>query len=126
MSGRRFGEFDAASEIWTEYVERLDIANDITATEKKRAILISSVGRPTYHLMRSLTAPIKPKEKSFEELVELVTKHHNPPPSVTVQRHKFNTRVRQQGESVSEFLAALRTLAEYCEFGDSINDQLRD
>ena len=70
MSGRRFGEFDAASEIWTEYVERLEqhfIANDITATEKKRATLISSVGRPTYHLMRSLTAPIKPKEKSFEE-----------------------------------------------------------
>jgi len=125
----RLREFNAASENWSEYVERLEqycIANDIEDAGKKRAILLSVVGATTYHLMRSLTAPTLPSEKTYAELVELMKKHHDPPPSVTVQRHKFNTHVRHQGESVADFLAALKTLSEHCKFGDSLEDMLRD
>ena len=57
-------------------------------------------------------------DKTFEELVELMKKHYNPRPSVIVQRYKFHTRVRQAGESIADYLAALRTLSEYCEFRD--------
>ncbi len=122
-------EFSASSESWVEYVERLEqyfIANDIADANKKRAILLSVVGASTYHLLRSLVVPAKPSEKTFAEIVELVKKHHNPPPSVTVQRHKFNSLVRQPGESVVTFLAALRTISEHCAFGEAINDMLRD
>ena len=125
----RMREFNSAIESWPEYIERLEqyfITNDIVDGDKKRVILLSVVGAATYHLIRSLTAPSKPSEKAYADLVELVKKHHDPTPSVTVQRHKFNTRVRQQGESVVNFLAALRTLSEHCEFGDCINDMLRD
>ena len=34
-------------------------------------------------------------------IVELVKGHFNPKPSAIVQRFRFNTRVRQQGESVA-------------------------
>ena len=47
-------------------------------------------------------------------------------PSVIVQRYKFNIRVRQTGESISTFVAELRALSEYCEFGNTLEEMLRD
>ncbi len=64
--------FNPSSETWVEYTVRLEqyfIAND-TPDEKMRAILISQVGAATYHLMKSLTAPSKPTDKTYAQLVE--------------------------------------------------------
>ncbi len=114
---------------WVEYTERLEqyfIANGITEAAKKRAVLLAVVGVESYHLIRSLAAPTKPSEKSFEELVELMRKHYNPRPSAIVQRYKFHTRVCQAGESIADYLAAMRTLSEYCDFLAVLDDMLRD
>ena len=43
-----------------------------------------------------------------------------------VHRYKFNTRIQQLQEDVSKFVARLRELAEFCEFGDRLDDHLRD
>ena len=43
-----------------------------------------------------------------------------------MQRFKFNSRSRQPSESVANYVAELRRLAEYCEFGDSLSDLLQD
>ena len=123
------GTFDGAREDWTSYSERLEqyfVGNNVTAAEKKRAILLSVCGAATYQLIRNIVAPEKPTERTFEQLVELVRRHHNPKPSVIMQRFKFNTCSRQQGQSVATFVAELRHLTEHCEFGDSMEDMLRD
>ena len=74
----------------------------------------------------SLISPQKPGEKSYEELVTLLTEHYNPAPSDIVERYSFHTRIRHEGEAVSTFVAELRSLARYCKFGASLNDLLRD
>ena len=122
-------EFDSTSEDWASYMERLQqyfVANGVGAAGKQRAILLSICGATTYRLIRSLVAPDKPSDRSFVELVELVRAHHNPKPSATVQRFKFNSRHRRQGESVVAFVAELRQLTEYCDFGASLDDILCD
>ena len=53
-------------------------------------------------------------------------KHHNPKPSEIVQRHKFFSRFRQQGKSISTFMSELRALAELCNFGTSLDIMLCD
>ncbi len=109
--------------------ERLDqyfVANDIADGGKQRAVLLSVCGAPTYKLIRNLVAPAKPADKTYKELMKLVQKHHNPTPSAIVQRFKFNSRVRRQGETISEFVAALRQLTEHCAFGKTLDDMLRD
>ena len=45
---------------------------------------------------------------------------------MTVQRFKFNSRSREEEESVATFVAELRHLAIHCEFGEVLNDMLRD
>ena len=73
---------------WRAYVERLDQyleSNKITPAERKRAIFLGVCGATTYQLTRDLVYPQKQAEKSYTQLVEIVTKHYNPKPSVTMQ-----------------------------------------
>ena len=58
------------------------------------------------------------------DLVAVMTQHHSPPPSEIVQRYRFHTRFRRQGETM--YLSELRALAHWCKFGDTLNDMLRD
>ena len=62
----------------------------------------------------------------MDELLEALAKHYNPKPSEVMQRFRFNTRARREGESVADFVADLRHLAEFCNFGDTLEKMLRD
>ena len=118
--------FDGNAEEWIDYAERLEnyfVANDITDIAKRRAILLNGVGPSTYRLIKTLCLPGSPKDFKFEELVKRVRVHFNPKPSVIVKRFEFNTRKQRSDESVSDFV---RKITEYCEYGDKLNDMLRD
>ena len=116
-------------EDWTSYTERLQeyfIANGLEDAAKKKAVLLSIVGAETYQLMRNLTAPAKPTEKSFDQLVKLVEEHHHPAPSVILQRFKFASRRQKPGESIATFVSELRRLSEHCNYGQTLDEMLRD
>ncbi len=44
--------------------------------------------------------------------------------SAIVSRFRFNSCVRQHGESVAAYVARLRQLTEYCEYGTSLEEML--
>ena len=46
--------------------------------------------------------------------------------SVIVERFRFHSRVRKPGESVATFVSELRCLSQFCGFGDTLEDMLRD
>ena len=122
-------EFDSAIEDWQAYAERLSqyfIANDVEDATKQRAILLSVCGAKTYKLVKSLVSPQRPTDKTYAELVETLNNHHNPAPAITVSRFKFNSRVRQSNENVAMFISELRQLATKCDFGNSLEEMLRD
>ena len=125
-------EFDSEKEDWRDYIEQVEqyfIAHGLSGEDKettRRALLLSGVGSSTYVTLISLLAPVKPADKTFEEIVSILTKHYSPPPSVVVQSYRFFSRVRQPGESVSAFVAALQRLARDCNFGDAMERILRD
>ena len=124
------GEFNSTREDWVSYTERLVqyfVANGIAEEgDKRRAILLSSCGAATYQLICNLVAPDKPTDKNYTEIVAVVKAHHQPRPSTIVQRFHFHTRTQKPSESVGDFIAQLRKLSEYYEFGDTLQDMLRD
>ena len=87
---------------------------------------MSVCGAATYKRIKSLISPSKPTEKSFDEIVQLMSDHYNPKPTATVQRCLFNARSRKPGESVAKFVAELKELAEYCDFGAKLDEMIRD
>ena len=124
----KIDEYDESEE-WTQYVERMDHyfeANEIEEYDKKRSIFFSVLGAKTYKLVRGLTRPATPKDKTYKELTEIIKKHYVPKPSVIVQRYKFNIRVRKTGESISTFVAEVPASSEHCEFGNTLEEMLRD
>ena len=125
----KIDEFDPSHEAWATYVERLEfyfIAKGIEDPEKKRAVLLTVSGPATYKLIWNLSAPKKPAEKPYDELVALVKSHYTSKPSVIVLRFQFHIRTQKPGERVATFVAELWQLSEFCEFGVSLEDMLRD
>ena len=93
---------------------------------KQRSICISSMGQKAYKILRNIVAPNKPTDVSFKNLVLAMTSHFSPPPSKIVQRFRFNSRIRKQGETVAAYIAELRALSEYCNYGDTLDSMLHD
>ena len=98
----------------------------LTDAAKKRAILISCCGPATFRLMKSLVFPDQLSDFTFAQLVEKVKIHREPKASIIVRRFQFNSRIRSLDETVADFVAALRRLAEHCQFNDMLQEMLRD
>ena len=98
------------------------VANVIDDGNKKRAILLNGVGPSTYRLIKTLSYLGHRKTLDFEAIVKRVKRHFNPKPSPIVKRFEFNSKCQNEGECVSEFVAALRKLAEHCEYGAVLED----
>ena len=121
-------QFRLENESIEAYLETVDIyfkANEIS-DEKKVSIFLSVVGGKIYSLLRDLLAPIKPKEKSFDELVSELKKHFQPKKIVIAEQFHFHRRNQAPEESVADFVAQLRRLATHCQFGGHLNEALRD
>ena len=127
-------QFDPSLEDWANYAERLGqffeangIVGDSEDIKKKRRwTFLSVIGPGPYKLLRSILTPVKPSEKTFEQLTEVLKNHYNPPPSEVMQRFRFNTRSRKPGESVATYVAELRRLAEFCGYGETLEKMIRD
>ena len=95
------GEFDESRESWPQYAERLThflVANGITTAAKKTSVFLAVIGPDTFKLLESLLSPENPEDMSITELVETLTKHYSPEPSVIVERYKFYSRQRKPRE----------------------------
>ena len=93
---------------------------------KRRAILLSVCGSKTYALARDLLQPAKPAETTFKKIVDELGKHFSPKPSEIVERFKFHSRNRKDGEGVATYVAGLRKLTEHCNFGETLPEMIRD
>lgn len=120
-------------EPWESYVERLDmyfLAVGITDAdaEKKKGILLASVGKEVYQLMKNLLGrEEKPHSKTYTELCNLVKKHKTPTPPWQSERLKFLNRDRNHGETVMNYVAELKRLAHTCRFSEhEYENALRD
>ena len=120
-------QFDSNESSFEQYVERLEFyfeANEVQQENKKKAVFLSVVGPAHFSLLRDLIAPETTNKKTYSELVDTLKRHFDVTPSKFLQRGRFEMRVRQPGESVNAYIAALRKLAQQCDFGSTLEDRL--
>ena len=85
----QLGEIDPSQDNWKSYSKCLDFylnANNVADVQKKRSVLLSS---STYKLIRSLCSPNSPIDKTYKEIIELVSNHYRLTPSIVVERLNF-------------------------------------
>ena len=122
------GHYNESEEEFATYSDRVDLffqANDI-ADVKKVASFLSMVGPKLFKLISDLVSPKSPGKCSYTDIIDKVKAHYKPQTNVIFERYKFYKRVQAQTETVSDFVAALKSLAKTCSFGDKLEEQLRD
>ena len=122
-------EFNQDQENIADYLDRLSFyleANSVTEENKKKAILLTVIGPVQFRLLKDLSAPHTPKDKTYDELTKFLKDHHSPAPPKFLCRAKFEARCKQPNETISEFVAALRRLSEYCDFGTTLDERLTE
>ena len=72
---------------------------------KKQSVFLLIAGANTYKLLRNLLTPVKPGDKLYKELVEVLATHYTPTPAESIQRYKFHSWVNKPGESVATFVS---------------------
>ena len=87
---------------------------------------LPTMGDKMYALQRSIVSPRKPKELSSAEIVHSLAKQLDPKPIVIAERFKFREAEQQESESMRDFLARLKKMADTCGFGDYRKDATRD
>ena len=97
-----------------------------SATDLQVPVLISSIGAPTYSLLSDLLAPHAPGSKSLREISEVLHSHFKPKWIVIAQRFYFHNSDQAAGESIANYDASLRKLASQCQFGEHLEETLRD
>ena len=120
--------FEPESENISTYLERVHLyfeANGIQAA-KQTSVLLTVIGAKNYSIIRSLVAPALPKDKGFDELEGVLKAHFQPKPLLIAEHFRFYQRAQAAGESVQDFVADLRRLAISCEFGEFLDQALRD
>ena len=131
MQVRSIGEisaFDESVETWEVYTERVDLyflANGVQDNLKVPSLL-AVIGAKTYGLLKNIVSPQKPAELTYQQILEHLNNHLNPKPSVIAERFRFHKRDQRPSESVMSYVAELRKLSLHCNFGDNLNDTLRD
>jgi len=122
------GEFHPAKDNISSYLERVQLYFEANTVEddRKVAVLLTLIGGKTYDTLRSLLAPTLPREKTFDELLGVLKKHFDPQPLVIAERFRFYQRSQRTDESIANFIADLRRLSIKCEFGDFLDQALRD
>ena len=81
-------EFDPVKEEWGQYAECMGHyfdANGVNIADKKRSAILAAIEASTYKLLQNLIASQELTEKSYSELVAVLTRHFNPPPSEILQ-----------------------------------------
>ena len=91
-----------------------------------RAVLINACGPATYRIIKDVLTPEAPSTVDFDTIVEKLTQYFQPVPNQIAQHCKFFSRTGRPHESIAEYVAQLKKLVEHCQFGDKLNEMLRD
>ncbi|KAF2881405.1 hypothetical protein ILUMI_24779 [Ignelater luminosus] len=119
-----FESFNPDEESFSAYKERLENFftlrqlkdNAPGVAEVKRDVLLNCLKSKQYQLLSSLTAPDKPGEKSYDQLVDILQKQFTPVINVHTERHKFLSRIQKSSENLSTYIADLKVIAQKCEW----------
>ena len=124
----RIDDFDPVVESVSTYLERVQlffVANNVEDA-RKSAVLLNLLGGKVYGTLRNILSPEQPAVKSYDELKAVLKAHYELKSIIIAERFHFHKRNQNPTESIAEFVAKLKRLAATCEFGQYLNDALRD
>ena len=97
----RMEQFDPDNESIVVYLERMQLYFEVNGIkpEKQVPVFFSIIGRENYGLLRNLSAPEKPSEKSLKQLTDILKRHYEPKKVTIAARFQFHQWKQEPGET---------------------------
>lgn len=116
------------SEDFETYVDRVEMFFDANSVvnAKKVPTFLSLIGPQVYGLLQNLVSPTKPKDCTYDDLINALKTHYKPKVITIYERFKFYNRKQGQGESIADYVAGIKACAHTCDFGTTLKEMLRD
>eukprot|EP00731_Ephydatia_muelleri_P002671 Em0001g2671a len=113
---------------WPRWFRRFDqfrVASGLAADseEKQVSTLLYCLGEEAEEVLA--VSDTKPK-KTYKAVVDTFNSFFGVRRNIIYERARSNTRVQQEGESAEQYVIALHSLAENCEYGTLKEDLIRD
>lgn len=112
-----------------EYIDRFsfwcDSQENLSEKASKGAFL-TTIGGSAYSLVKTILFPKSLQESSLKEIQSALIKHFEPVNFEAAERARFNLLVRDSSETIRDFVLKLQKQASKCNFGDQLQDALRD
>ncbi|UYV81654.1 hypothetical protein LAZ67_20001822 [Cordylochernes scorpioides] len=123
-----FERFDENLENVENYIYRLKQFMLISKTKEdfKTPFLISCIGPKYFSILRNLVFPEEVDQVPFDKLCRILLKHFNPKTNIIYERFVFQKMDQKSGEAISKYIIRLKERAQRCNFGDFLQESLRD
>jgi transposase InsO family protein len=112
---------------WRKRFERFRIASGLNTKgeEEQVNMLIYLMGDQADDILLSFQLSAD-DQKKYKAVIDKFEGHFVLRRNVIYERAKFNSRVQREGETVDDFITALYSLAEHCEYKTLHDEMIRD
>ncbi|XP_021340612.1 uncharacterized protein K02A2.6-like, partial [Mizuhopecten yessoensis] len=112
---------------WLKRFERFLVASELISKDESIQVntLIYAMGNDAEDIFHSFALTVD-GSKTFQTVVDRFQAHFVTRRNTIFERAKFNHRKQNEGESADNFITALYTLIEHCEYGALKEEMIRD
>lgn len=89
-------------------------------------MLVNLIGPSGYEIFSTFTYLKSESEHNLKCILTKFDAHFGTKPNITMSRFKFFSRNQEQGETIDQFVTALRLLSQNCDFGDLTDSLIKD
>jgi len=113
---------------WKQRFEIFSLASGLSGKDAKiqAATFLHVAGTEALKIYNTFTWDSDKDKGKVDKITKKFDEYCNPRKNVTWERHKFNTRNQQVGESIDQYVTDLKTKAQTCEFGTLKDSLIRD
>ncbi|KAJ1165626.1 hypothetical protein NDU88_006045, partial [Pleurodeles waltl] len=115
------------------FLNYMHVCGSNLSSERKTSVLQHCLGAEGLEILETLPAITTSDGaegdnslNEFESTLLRLDKHFLPKVSIILQRYYFGKRKQTDDESIEDFVTALRKLASSCNFGENLEERIRD
>ena len=113
---------------WKQCFEIFSLASGLSEKDAgvQAATFLHVAGPEALEVYNTFSWAANGDKNKVDKIMEKFDQYCNPRKNVTWERHKFNTRNQQPGETIDQYVTDLKTKAQTCEFAELKDGLIRD
>ena len=120
------GEPNLIAQKWTKWKSSFGYfltATGVRDDNRRKAMLLHLVGQDTQEVFDTLGVA---DGATYDQTLAALDEKFDVPRNVSYERSVFHNARQKEKESIEQYVTRLRTLSRYCEYGNLIDEHIRD